>query len=87
MYLFSLSFCVSNCSNFTSNNATDDTSAVLAFRVNVTFQGSTNFNGNAGGCVSLVHSIMNAIGTLVFQDNTANEGGGIEIEEEGTVSE
>lgn len=73
-------------STFAGNRAITQ-STVLAFRFPVTFEGRTVFTDNVGGCISLLQSLMDSIGVVLFHNNTANEGGAITIESQGMVGE
>lgn len=72
-------------SNFAGNQA-DNRSAVMSLRFPLAFEETNVFTSNCGGAIFLLQARMELRGTLVLEKNTAKEGAGINIENEGLVS-
>lgn len=67
-------------SSFCGNQAKQQ-SAILSFRYPIKFTGVNIFKTNQGGGVTLLQTNMDVSGTLHFEDNSANSGGGISLED------
>ena len=75
--------------NNTSEGDTQDTSAIAAFRFPTVFSGSSLFEGNIGGGITLLNTRMQvrAFSNLLFLNNRAVFGGGISMDDRCLVSE
>ena len=71
-------------SNFTRNRASNQ-SAVFTFRLPLVFVGKNIFRGNEGGAVYLLQTRLDAMGTLLFESNTAVLGGAVTFEDYSVV--
>ena len=73
------------CSQFENNTSVGTTvehsSALVAFRFPVEFQGHNHFYGNRGGGITLLNTILTAKGTLLFESNSATFGGGLAMDD------
>jgi len=67
-------------SNFIGNRASNQ-SAVFTFRLPLVFTGKNIFRGNKGGAVYLLQTSLDAVGTLLFEDNSAIQGGAVTFED------
>ena len=74
--------------NNTSLEATEDTSAIAAFRFPTIFRGVTHFLRNRGGGVTLLNTQMmvQENTSLLFDSNTAVFGAGIAMDDRCLVS-
>lgn len=74
-------------SNFLYNSANNNSDGtVMGFRFPLSFNGTNIFRGNTGGGVSLLQSHLNSHGHIVFEDNVATRGGGMELRDLSVVS-
>ena len=62
-------------------NQAERQSAVLSFRYPIVFNGVNIFKANRGGGVTLQQTNMDVSGTLHFEDNSAESGGAISLED------
>ena len=73
------------CSQFENNTSVGTTvehsSALVAYRFPVEFQGHNHFCGNRGGGVTLLNTILTARGTILFESNSATFGGGLAMDD------
>ena len=65
-------------SRFVGNKVgTDGTGALLSLRHPITLKDSNIFQGNMGGALSLFQARMDVSGQVLFENNTALNGGGM----------
>lgn len=76
---------VNACSHFENNTSIDSmaehSSSLVAFRFPTRFEGHTCFRNNKGGGITLLHTILMASGTMLFDGNTAQFGGAIAMDD------
>ena len=59
--------------------------AVYAFQFPLHFTGTNQLHDNTGGGLSATGSVVKVDGTLLVHNNTANDGGGIHLEDHSLV--
>lgn len=70
-------------SRFIDNEA--DAGALLSLRHPINLRDSNVFQGNMGGAVTLFQTRMHASGQIQFENNTASNGGAIQILDQSIV--
>ena len=73
--------------NSRGRKSSEDTTAVLVYRVLATFTGRSVFKGNVGGGITLIGSRMDVQGEVVIDGNSAVFGAGIAMSGRSLVSE
>ena len=59
----------------------EHSSALVAFRFPIELQGHNRFYGNQGGGITLLNTILRAVGTILFESNSATFGGGLAMDD------
>ena len=78
LFLVVVSYNIILFSRFVDNKVgTDGTGALLTLRHPITLKGSNIFQGNMGGALSLFQARMDVSGQVLFENNTALNGGGM----------
>ena len=73
------------CSDFENNTSVgsiaEHSSALVAFRFPIVLQGHNRFYGNRGGGITLLNTILKAVGSILFEGNSATFGGGLAMDD------
>ena len=59
--------------------------AVMGFRYPISLWGTNVFRGNKGGGISLLQTELQAHGYILFENNVAQNGGGMELKDRSRV--
>ena len=60
-------------------------SALLSLRYPITLAGHNLFARNVGGAVTLLQARLDIFGSVLFQDNVAEDGGGVKLVDDSRV--